>query len=373
MNDRQAGALSRLLERGGGGAQAAFLLLLPVLTVGAAVASLAMQGARPADFNQFYSASKLVGTGKLYDWESIHGEQAKRMETTLGFGRLPAFAFLFKSVGWLPFGVGRALWLLAGLGAIVAAAWMWPAGTVKHFVWFVSWSLPAIYCLAIGQDTVLFLFFAVLAFRLMESGRGFAGGLALGACLAKFHLGLGIAVFLLARRRWGAILGAGCAAAALVAGSFALEGPGWPAGLWSVMKNPEFTPAPYKMPTFAGLAHGLPAAAVVEGALGIALLGLAWRAARGNAPAAEAYALALASGLAVSHHAYMYDAVVLLPLLASAAAGQEWKWLRVAAVALSTPLYFIALLAGPATAPFAHAFLGVFYFGAAWAAARRSQ
>jgi hypothetical protein len=134
------------------------------------------------------------------------------------------------------------------------------------------------------------------------------------------------------------------------------------------MKNPEFTPAPYKMPTLAGLAHGLPAAGGVEALLGVSLLGLTWLAAR-RAESEEAYGVALAAGLAVSHHAYMYDAVVMLPLLATTAAAAGWRWLRIAAVALSTPLYFIALLIGPATAPYAHAFLAVFNFGAAWAAA----
>src|ERR1041384_4525227 len=53
------------------------------------------------DFNQFYSASRLAGTGQMYNWDAlrkIESENGKEVPT----GRLPVVMYGAKLIAWMP-------------------------------------------------------------------------------------------------------------------------------------------------------------------------------------------------------------------------------------------------------------------------------
>src|SRR5579863_326328 len=55
------------------------------------------------DFNQYYAAGRLVGTGHLYDWDEIRTLELQHNRTAVPCGRIPAFALAFKPISLLPY------------------------------------------------------------------------------------------------------------------------------------------------------------------------------------------------------------------------------------------------------------------------------
>jgi len=268
---------------------------------------------RGGDFDEFYSASKLAGSGHLYDWDRLQRLERENETIVIPFGRLPVYAGLMKPLAGMRYPYARGAWLAVNLAALILFALLWP-GRRHAAVAMLCWSCPAAILLSTGQDTGLFLLFVTLGLRLLQSRQDFAAGLVFSLCAAKPHLALGIPVFLLARRRWGAMAGGLAGGAVQVAASFAIEGRDWLAQLARLASISEFSPAPAKMPNLLGLTHWLPSGMIVEALLGIVVFAAAWRIARRRALATGATAAVLA-GLLASHHAYVYDAVLLLPAL----------------------------------------------------------
>ena len=223
-----------------------------------------------SDFNQFYSAAKLAGTGHLYDFERIAELELQSGRHAIPFGRIPVYAVLLKPLTVLTYNYARAAWMIINLSALIGFATFWPVRRRRDVVTMVCWSCPAAVLLATGQDTALFLFFVTAGLRLLQSRRDFAAGLILSLCAAKFHLALAIPVFLLARRRWGALIGGLVGVAAQLAISFAAEGWQWPARLLGLSAISDFSPSPSKMPNLLGLTHSLPFGGVIEIVLAVA-------------------------------------------------------------------------------------------------------
>ena len=64
------------------------------------------------DFNQFYAASHLAGTGNLYNWDALQHEELKN--GLVGHtARLPVVAYGVKLVSWLPFDVAHWVWVIS--------------------------------------------------------------------------------------------------------------------------------------------------------------------------------------------------------------------------------------------------------------------
>jgi hypothetical protein len=151
------------------------------------------------DFNQFYVAGKLAGTGHLYDWTAIKSLEPEQNRKAIPFIRIPAFALAFKPLSSMPYSLARALWLCAGIAALAGFAVLWPFSRRRWACVAICWSAPAAMCLAFGQDTVLFLLFAALGLRLLLRGRDFWAGVAFSMCAAKPHLALLLPVVLAAK------------------------------------------------------------------------------------------------------------------------------------------------------------------------------
>lgn len=298
---------------------------------------------RGGDFNEFYSASKLAGTGHIYDWDRIQKLELRNGSRTIPFGRLPVYAVLFKPFTVLPYRYARAAWLIVNLAALMGFALLWPVRRRWDAILLLCWSCPAAILLSTGQDTGLFLFLVTMGLRLLQSKQDLAAGLVLSLCAAKPHLALGIPIFLLARRRWGALAGGLAGGLIQVAVSFAAEGPAWPARLLELSKISDFSPSPAKMPNLLGLTHVLPYAAALEAALAVLVLAAVWMISR-RSPLTLGATAAVIAGLLVSHHAYVYDAVLLLPACALALRMPAPKALRCAALLLCIPIPYLLLM-----------------------------
>lgn len=298
---------------------------------------------RGGDFSQFYSASQLAGSGHIYDFDSIRELELRNGTNPIPFGRLPVYGVLMKPLTLLPYSCARWAWLLVNLAALVGFATLWPMRSRRDAIMMLCWSCPAAILLLTGQDTGLFLFFVTVGLRLLQSNRDFAAGLVFSLCAAKFHLALGIPIFLLARRRWGALGGGLAGGVVQLAISFAAEGRDWPVRLWHLSATSDFSPATSKMPNLLGLTHGLPYGGVVEAGLALLALAAVWIIARRSALTIGATA-AVTAGLLVSHHAYVYDAVLVLPAVAMALRLKAPRVLRYAALALCVPIPYLLLM-----------------------------
>src|ERR1700733_11556185 len=78
------------------------------------------------DYNQFYAASRLAGTGHLYDWDAL-----RKIELATGWigptGRLPVVLYGHKILAGFPYPVAQSLWLVVSVGALLFFAAFWPS------------------------------------------------------------------------------------------------------------------------------------------------------------------------------------------------------------------------------------------------------
>ena len=129
------------------------------------------------DFNQYYSASRLAGTGHLYDWDALRKIEAEN-GTAVPTGRLPVVLYGHKILGSLPYAVARSIWLAAGIAALMVFAAAWPGTRRPLMLAALAWSMPATLSLLYGQDLPFWLMFFTAGLVLMERKRPWSAGLA---------------------------------------------------------------------------------------------------------------------------------------------------------------------------------------------------
>ena len=300
------------------------------------------RGSWDADFNQYYAAGKLAGSGHLYDWDAIQKEEGPHGKV-IPFGRLPFFAAAFKPLTLLPYGTARLVWFGLRLAAWAAFPFFWP---VKSRLWAwaaMAWSVSAAMCLAFGQDSMFFLFFVALGLKLLLRKHDFAAGLVLSLCASKPHLALALPVLLAARRNWRAMAGGMAGGALLLLVSTAVEGPQWLNRLLILARLSSFDPAGERMPNLRGLLSAVHLGMGVEVALALIALGATYYLCR-RVPLATGAALALAVGLWAGHHSYSYDCLLLLPVLLLPFEEPLPMPLREWAALLLTPVPYLLLL-----------------------------
>jgi len=324
-----------------------------------ATLALLNTGSWNADFNQYYAAGKLVGTGRLYDWDSIRALELEHTARTVTFTRIPAFALAFKPLTWLPWTAARVIWCGIGMAALAGFVWLWPG---IHRGWacvVVLWSIPVAVCLATGQDSMLFLFFFALGLRLLVDGRDWWAGFVFSLCIAKPHLALLVPVLLIAQMRWKAIFSGAAGVMASIGACFlAGEGSDWPQRLMTLTSRIDGHPlaggvaaanfppaeAPGRMPNLRGLVWFFGGGIWVEIAVGVIVVAAVWFISR-KRPLPVSGTIALAGGLLLSHHAYLYDALLLVPALLLPFLIPAPELLRKWAVVLATPVAYLFTLA----------------------------
>jgi len=297
------------------------------------------------DFNQFYAASRLAGTGHLYDWNALRKIEAEN-GLEVPTGRLPVVLYGYKILGSLPYALARDIWMAVSAAALLFFAAAWPGARRLLMLVALAWSMPATLVLLYGQDVPFWLMFFTAGLLLMEKKRPCSAGVAFSLCICKFHLALGIPVMLAAQKRWRTLIAGAIAASAWIASCFLIEGPRWPLQYAKMSQLPAFSPAPQRMPSVYGIASWLPwpAAAEVVGAVAIVLL--LWAACRGSTDLGMSGAAAAACGLLLGPHAYASDCALLIPLSVLTIQRQAAPpWLKVWAVLLlsSAPVLLLVL------------------------------
>ena len=294
------------------------------------------------DFLPFYAGARLVGTGRMYDAQSVWSAQLAAMGKygpSLLFIRMPCFALFLWPLAQLPYTIARHLWMILQIFAVFAAVWLWP-GSRKTALIVTCWSLPVLMCLADGTDTALIFFWLVVWRRLESRNHPVAAGMALAFCAAKFHLFLFFPLLLLFHRRWLVLKGSAIGLSVLLILSFAAGGWDWPIQYYHVLQKPLLDPGKIA-PNIHGLVSGSLPGLEIPLIVVAALLTIA---AMIKLDYPDAIAAALAGGLLCSFHSYVMDGVFLLPGIISMIERHKARWPGLIASALATPMPWAVVL-----------------------------
>jgi Glycosyltransferase family 87 len=294
------------------------------------------------DFLAFYGGAKLAFTSQLYSADAMQvmqDELAHIWVPAVLYLRPPFYAVLLKPFTLLPyhaaFGVFEALNIAAMCLFLRIFArrdvWLWLIG---------GFSVPVVTALANGQDVMLILGVFAATILLARRGWDFAAGLVLALCAIKFHLFVFVPLVLVLQKRWRMVGGACCGIGALYLLSAIAQGWWWPPAYAQFLQTPQLHPGPYAMPNLHGLltaigAASLPLEILLAAMVAVAVIYVSLKPGKFE----PALAIAIAAGLLASHHAYLQDCCLLMPL--AALGGSR---VRVASLAvLAPPMYFVAL------------------------------
>jgi hypothetical protein len=303
----------------------------------------AFGGALGGDFMAFYTAGHLVAQGgaeQLYDAAAQLAFQEQvaggKLSGTALWVSPPYLAWLFAPLARLPYGWA----FLAAVTLSLGGVWLSFRALGRELVleqsptrllWFGLQYYPTLQWLLNGQMTGLWLVLATNVFVLLRRGRDVPAGLLLGCFAVKPPLALGLAVALLAARRFRALAAAATSAGALVAVGF-LTLPGAMheysrrgSELLALVRSDGYATAglhgSFELATllFDGISPRLAAAlgVLLAGAL-LAWIFVLWLRADWS-PATPAWDLRMAAtltaGVIASPHLFIYDlALLLLPL-----------------------------------------------------------
>lgn len=265
------------------------------------------------DFNQFYSAGRLVGTGHLYDFDALFKLEAPR-GPGCPTGRLPIVLYGHKVLGVLPYQTARLAWLALNLAALLVFALFWPGARPLITGVAMAWSMSPTMAILFGQDLPLWMMFFTLGLVLLGKDRPWSAGFAFSLCICKYHLAVGVPVMLVAQKRWKTLIAGATACFVWLAVCFLIEGPRWPVEYLKATRMPEMSPATARMPNLHGLTAWLPGGAAVESILILLVVFLLWRVCRSVTSIGLSGAAAAASGLLLGQHAYTVDCLLLIPL-----------------------------------------------------------
>jgi hypothetical protein len=295
-------------------------------------AALATKSPVVDDFPAFYTAAQHPGAVYAATNSGIGGH-------FLPWLRIPSYAWLLQPFGALPYGVARVLWLITIAAALALFALLW-RGERRPVALALCWSFPVAFGFALGQDTGFVLLIAAAAVFLWQRNRFFLAGLCVAILAFKITFLFALAIPFLRSRR--AVLGIVLGVTAQLGLSFVIE-PGWVGHYLAVLRSGALDPEPLKMISIRSLASALPWPEIAY-ALGFAaLMFWLWRIAM-DAPIVEGVSSSLAIALIAAPHCYVYDGVLLIPLLAKFASFGNWPG-RAALFGLS-PLPFLAILLG---------------------------
>jgi hypothetical protein len=302
------------------------------------------KGNSAIDFTQFYAASRLAGTGRLYNTDELLRIEKQYDGPPIPCGRLPVVSYAMRALSWMPFNAARSVWLALGLAGLLGFALWWPAASRAAMFVALASSIPVGIILVVGQDTPLFLLCFAAGLALIERRRPVLAGTVFALCLCKYHLAIGLPIALAAQRRWKTLAAAAGAVAGLLAACFLIEGPGWPLGYLAVLRNPLFSVADSRMPNLRGVAYWLPGSAAIEAAGAVVVAVLLCLACRRNPPIGWTGSLTAAASLILGHHAYASDCVLLVPAALVGLQRPLPAWLKMWGVLLATPVLTLALV-----------------------------
>jgi len=295
------------------------------------------------DFLQLYAGARHVFTPLLYDIEAskqVHYEVTGggKYYPSIYYTRLPFYALFLHPLSRLPYRTAYYVFEAVSVTVIAVFLVLW-IRIYPELILFACLSVPLLVNVLNGQDAGLVLSITGFAMLLSRAGRDFAAGAVLSLAAIKFHLLMMVPVALILHRRWDFLRGGLAGGAVLLALSTAAGGWDWPRRFLAVVANPELHPGPDHMITFRNLAWFLsgaenrPLELALSAGLAAAFVYCAWR----IRDFQVVFGLSLVTGLAVCHHAYSQDLLMLLLVVALFATSGASRGLRALAMAAALP------------------------------------
>jgi alpha-1,2-mannosyltransferase len=312
------------------------------------------------DFLSYYIGGLLIREGRadrLYDttlmWKRER-EMLPDLPSVRTYIRPPFYAVLLAPLTILPpwpaFLVEMALFY-----SMLLACWAWagfrfgPDAIIWSAIFF-----PAAIGTAYGQDCVLILVAALLAFIAIERKWLFVAGLVLGIALIKFHLIILFPLVLLMHRQWRVLAGLFVSACIAITLSVAFAGPSSIPNYIRMVQFISRDRLEQSPPSMLNI-YAIPAnfgldSQVLNGFLALLVIALTVIAAY-RAPLWRWFSAAAAGSLLIVPHCYLYDATYLLLPLWLVMFGSTDKLTRIATLVFAAPfLYFLVGTRPPYTA-----------------------
>lgn len=318
----------------------------------------------PGDWQRFWAGGATVGTSALFNEGEHLAFQAARGIGTGIWTYPPAFAWAFLPAAHLTIAAGYAVNFVFMLILVAFSGWTLAGvfGFQRRFgvIAGLAWQ-PAIYSSDVGQISAVWLFLIALAMAGAAQESSLIVALAVGLMLLKPTIALPFVALLLVRKQWLA-----CAIVAFCAGAWYLASVAATAGEWAWIPHYIAVIRTLHNVDMGALYNGitLPMILIRLGtaqALAIPLGAIAFVCflpALSRANVLLAISCTSVLSLALSAHAWMYDATIVLPALfyAMAKLAEPWRtrlivvayllaalWMPIDAVIRFNPLAIITL------------------------------
>jgi len=328
-------------------AERVWLFGIVLLAFGVALAFVAY----PSDWQRFWAAGATVGTTALMNMaQHAAFQQAHGMSTALWaypWAYPPAFAWAFVPAAHLSVGTSYVVNFILSLFLVGLSGWVL-AGVFGFARWFgvvsaLAWE-PAIYTADVGQPSGLWLLLICLAMAGIVRRSPLLLGGAVGLLLLKPTFALPFVLLLIVRREWKA-----CGVVAVCAAAWYSTSVPAAAGDWNWI-TPYIAIVHALYNTDLGALHNAinlplilvrlgasPLAALVSGTF----LFVAFLPALSRANGLQAASTTALLSVALSAHAWVYDAAILLPALfyAMATIVEPWRTRLIVAAYLLAALW----------------------------------
>jgi hypothetical protein len=300
------------------------------------------------DFRSFYRGGALMAANEnVYSHPFAFPDKNADVKF-LPFIRLPGYAAILAPLSALPYRVARGVWMALLAVAILICVWLFPVGR-ERFALALSLSFPLAYSLVLGQDICLILLIALASVRLFSQEREFLAGLAASLIAIKISYLPAVGLIFLAKSRRGTV-GISVGVFVQIVLSFVLAGPRWPMDYLAILRNPALDPEPRRMPNIRAVMASVSLPMAIAVIASIAVLAALWFVSK-RVSFTDSMIAALPATLIVLPHCYVYDAVLLTPLLVVVVSPNSWQ--GIAALIGLSPLPYLLLLSDSPLALFA--------------------
>ena len=315
---------------------------LTILTVGLAVRTLLFVNLPrtlavcATDYSPFYAGGKLLGSPHIYEPSAIFD----LLDRTIGchtawavWIKPPFYAVFMWPLAQLPFEWALWSWRALGVCALAAFIWLWPGNRFAAAA-MLAWFSPVAANFTTGQDVAFLLLLTLAGYRLIERGRLFEAGLALGLCAIKFHLFLLLPLLLIQKQLWRTCAGMVTTGMALAALSFAAGGPYWIRDYLTAIRTlrPFYDSGGFNYPNLRCLFHGYSPVFFMVMSITVLVVWLLIR----SGSLAQGFAAVIVGGLLLAPHSTLCDLTLLAPVALLAASGHGL--MRYAALLIMSPL-----------------------------------
>jgi hypothetical protein len=302
------------------------------------------------DFLPTYNAGMAVATGHpagMYDraGELGHATVLPGHPPAQAFLNPPGAALVVAPLTRLPFAFASVLWALLQVVLLIAGSVLLRGGRPRRDL-----VAPAVLCLGgvwcfldvvLGQWDGVTLLGVALCWRWRAQDRAIAAGLALGMLggLAKPHLLVGVALYLLMRREWRLVMAAAAAALAVIVVPALLLSPHLLMDFVHSMGSSGIDPLSQRFVSLGGLMDSWFGNSSLARGAGLLLSGAAavvagWLGTRHGGDPLRRDAAVVTLSLLITPHLLGYDLVLLLPFLIAVLVDGRQRAMLVAGVVL---------------------------------------